>query len=112
MEHIVQFGITIDDEEIRRRITEQAVKKAYDDAYREAYNKVAEINNRNARQIYEEIKDIIYKDFMENHKDEVIEEVSKAIVSRAPKYKWFKDAMSEAFTKAIADRWVGEEDGE
>lgn len=112
MEHIVQFGITIDDEEIRRRITEQAVNRAYDDAYKDAYNKVAEINNRNARKIYEEIKDIIYKDFMENHKDKIIEEVSNRVAASVPKYKWFKESVSDAFAKTIASKWTVEEDGE
>ena len=112
MEHIVQFGITIDDEERRRRITEQAVNKAYDDAYRDAYNKVAEINNKNARQIYEETKGIIYKDFMENHKDKIIEEVSSRVAANAPKYKWFKDSMSDALAKTIAKSWTTKEDGE
>lgn len=73
MEHIVQFGVSIDDSAIQRRVEDscvEAVKKKMISCFFDNYS--------NPKFATEEI----IKDWLDNHKDEVIKRAAEVIVEK------------------------------
>ena len=104
MEHIVQFGIGIDDEAIRKIIMEKAEKSILDDLkkqirtdidnqifvivrgwYGKDYKKV---------DLQDWVNDLVVK-LLEDHKTEIIERASERLADKMSRTKVFKETMAE-----------------
>lgn len=102
MEHIVQFGITIDDDAIRRRVEANAEKTIIENIQQS----VAEQIFQNAR--YHCITNAPYtgsltdyagglvSEFLEAHKDEIIRAAGKELANRLVRTKAAKSLLTEA----------------
>ena len=99
MEHIVQFAIGIDDEAIRKRITDNAEKQItasiQKDVERMIFNYAGWGNgeiNKNSPQ--EWVKDIV-KYVIEANKDQIIEAAVVELAKNMAKTKAVKEAMAK-----------------
>ena len=104
MEHIVQFGIGIDDEAIRKIIMEKAEKTILNDLKKQIRtdidNQIFVIDNgwygnENRRVgLQDWVKDLVVK-LLEDHKTEIIERASERLADKMSRTKTFKEAMTE-----------------
>ena len=104
MEHIVQFGIGIDDEAIRKIVMEKAEKSILNDLKKQIRtdidNQIFVIDNgwygnENRRVgLQDWVKDLVVK-LLEDHKTEIIERASERLADKMSRTKAFKEAMTE-----------------
>ena len=104
MEHIVQFGIGIDDEAIRKIIMEKAEKSITQDLMKQIRtdidNQIFVIDhgwygNENRRVgIQGWVNDLVMK-LLEDHKTEIIEMASEKLADKMSRTKAVKEAMAE-----------------
>ena len=104
MEHIVQFGIGIDDEAIRKIVMEKAEKSILNDLKKQIRtdidNQIFVIDNgwygnENRRVgLQDWVKDLVVK-LLEDHKTEIIERASERLADKMSRTKAFKEAMAE-----------------
>lgn len=103
MEHIVQFGIGIDDEGIRKRIEaaaeQQILREIELDAKRAIYERNPyrrdDFTNNPTSYFDEKITG-----FLETHKDEIIEMASKRLAERLVRLKKVKEMLEETVEAA------------
>lgn len=80
MEHIVQFAIGIDDEGIKKRITEQAEKQIIGNIEQSVRNKLFVSNyyggNANEKSPLSAFSERLIENFLEKHKDEILEKTA------------------------------------
>jgi hypothetical protein len=95
MEHIVQFAIGIDDEAITKRIQENAEKiitqKIQQDVERCSFETDYYGNATNRLKYAAET---MFKDWLESHKDEIINRAVEVLVSNMMKTKAVKTAIN------------------
>ena len=104
MEHIVQFGIGIDDEAIRKIIMEKAEKSILDDMKKQIRtdidNQIFVIdrgwydNDCKRVGLQDWVNDLVVK-LLEDHKTEIIERASEKLADKMSRTKAFKEAMAE-----------------
>ena len=104
MEHIVQFGIGIDDEAIRKIVMEKAEKSILNDLKKQIRtdidNQIFVIDNgwygnENRRVgLQDWVNDLVVK-LLEDHKTEIIERASEKLADKMSRTKAFKEAMAE-----------------
>lgn len=93
MEHVVQFGINIDDDRIAQAVVNEATKQI-----------VAELKNQMfARSYYDNKYHDLSKaacntiqDWLEDHKDEIVDKTVAELVDILKNRKAFKDKLAEA----------------
>lgn len=92
MEHIVQFGITIDDEAIKKRIEanalDQVVSKFVAEMKANLPKKYGQIDW--SRTAYEAVQEFIC-----DHKSEIIEEAKIALIENVKRTKAYREAVAE-----------------
>lgn len=97
MEHIVQFGISIDDEVIKknieRNVQNQVVNIIKQDCMKELVGKKDCSNWEYTGRIDGLITDTT-KDFLESYKDEIIEKAANKLVEKLSKTKAVKDMVA------------------
>ena len=92
MEHIIQFGITIDDERIRSSVESAAVKELAEDLKAQIFSInrwTGDINGFNAV-----VEDIVRNMFSE-HKDEIIRMAAELVAESMKRTKKYKEAVSQ-----------------
>ena len=104
MEHIVQFGIGIDDDAIRKIIMEKAEKSILDDLKKQIRtdidNQIFVIDRGWHGKDYKKVdlqdwvNDLVVK-LLEDHKTEIIERASEKLADKMSRTKAFKEAMAE-----------------
>jgi len=91
MEHIVQFGITIDDDTIRRHVeakaTDAVVKGLKQSLFRLGYND-------KPMGVSDDVEEII-KMFLEEHKQEIIDAAAERLADRLVRTKAVKEAVAK-----------------
>lgn len=100
MEHILQFGVNIDDDAIVRTITAKAENIIIDSIKRRAeknideviYNKGYRYNDSDKLRPW--IQDEFIK-FLESHKDDIIERASEKLADKMIRTKQVKEAVSD-----------------
>lgn len=100
MEHIIQFGINIDDEAIRKTIEKQALNMATGQIVGE-YKKVI---NPSGGNYSNKIKDIVnenVQNLLEENKEQIIEMVAERLTDRLVRTKAVKDAISKSLEALI-----------
>lgn len=95
MEHIVQFGISIDDDRIRKSVEEQALKSVSDEL-------MAHVRQNLPRKYYSgnetdwaEFATNCGKEFLEEYRDEIIEGAVSKLAASIMRTKKFKEAYGE-----------------
>lgn len=92
MEHIIQFGITIDDERIRSSVESAAVKELAQDIREQIF--VTNRWNGNIDGLNTLTEDIV-KDVFAEHKDEIIRMAAELVAESMKRTKKYKEAVSQ-----------------
>lgn len=90
MEHIIQFGITIDDERIKNAVEESAVKEVAKDLKNAIltpgyYGRSDDLG--------EKTKEIV-KEVVEGHKDEIVECAAQIVAESIKRSKKYKEVVA------------------
>lgn len=93
MEHIIQFGVTIDDEAIKERVIANVSDRVWDQVYREYFSW-----GRNA-----EIVKISVDKFIDEHKEEVIEGAVKKVAESIAKSAACRESYKEMLKRLTDD---------
>lgn len=90
MEHIVQFGISIDDDAIKKSIEASAEKaiigKIKDDIMYKLINRWGNLTN---------LSETVIKRIIDEHKDEIIEKASTSVADSMKRSKKYREALSK-----------------
>ncbi len=98
MEHIVQFGVSLDDEAIKREIVKQASEVVIHEIKDEI--KTAIYGRHFERGIPLDYMGEKVTEFLEKHKDEIINEAAETLADKLSRTK----AAKEAAAKAICEK--------
>lgn len=93
MEHIIQFGVTIDDDAIKKNIEKNAVDKLVADIKKEVRNEIFVGSGWNKGLSYK-VQEII-KDALAEYKDEIIKEATTQLVDTMKRSKKYKEALAK-----------------
>jgi len=92
MEHILQFGISIDDEGIKSSVEDAAVKQLAQDLREQIF--VTNRWNGNINGLNTLTKDIV-KDVFAEHKDEIIRMAAELVAESMKHSKAYKEKLKE-----------------
>lgn len=93
MEHVVQFGINIDDDVISQAVVNEATKQIVAELKKQMFirsyydNKYHDLSKAACNTI---------QDWLEDHKDEIIDKTVDELVNILKNRKAFKDKLAEA----------------
>ena len=93
MEHVVQFGINIDDDAISQAVVNEATKQIVAELKEQMFIKSYYDNK------YHDLSNAAYntiQDWLEDHKDEIIDKTVAELVDILKNRKAFKDKLAEA----------------
>lgn len=98
MEHVVQIGINIDDDAIRRSIEHDAKKKIIDDIEDDIRKCIGIPPSpySSHRYEYDALISKIVEKVYERNKDQIVKSVAELLAQSAPRQKWYRDAMKKA----------------
>lgn len=91
MEHVIQFGINLDDEAITRSVVENAKKQIIENLTKKVSDELG-IDNRYYRCTF---VDEIAQSIIDNCKDAIIERTASALAEKIPRQKWYREAMAK-----------------
>jgi len=98
MEHIIQFGVTIDDERIKQHIEEKATKQVCDSITQSMKDKLF---GRYGGFSYD-AEEMIGK-FLDKYKDEIIEKATAQVVDSIKRSKKYKTALAQIAEEMISE---------
>lgn len=110
MEHVVQFGINIDDESIARAIEGSAKDQIIDRlslAVEKAMGitRVSDSCRYGIRETFsykaENAVDLVIARIAEDCRDKIIELAASKLAERAARQKWYRDAMTEKVKNCV-----------
>jgi len=89
MEHIIQFGITIDDDAIKKHIEEKATNQVVDSISQSTKDRLFRYNgfSYDAQEMFGEL--------LEKYKDEIIEKATAQVVDSIKRSKKYKEALAK-----------------
>lgn len=93
MEHIIQFGVTIDDDAIKKNIEKNAVDKLVTDIKKEVRDEIFVGSGWNRGLSYK-VQEII-KEALTEYKDEIIKEATTQLVDTMKRSKKYKEALAK-----------------
>ena len=100
MEHIVQFAIGIDDKAIQNRIEECAYTDVLNKLTKNAVDSVFAHTSAYSRELmWEKLLDNALQNFLEERKDEIIDEAANRLADRFQRTKKYREAMGAAIAK-------------
>jgi len=92
MEHIIQFGVTIDDDAIKKRVESAAVKEIAEDLR----NQIFAINTWNgAIRGFNDTTESIVKNVFAEYKDEIIRLAAEMVADSMKRSKAYKEKLKE-----------------
>lgn len=104
MEHIVQFGISIDDDKIKQTIENNVMKQVAgaikNDCMKALVGRKDASNYDYTHKIREMVNDNI-QDFFEDNKDKIIEIASDKLAEKLAKTKAVKEAISKSIEELL-----------
>lgn len=94
MEHVVQFGISIDDERIKRTVEAQALQRVTDQLMEHVAQNLPKTYTYSGgdKTDWREYAKQCGADFLEAHRDEIIEGTCKQLAASIRQSKKFKEA--------------------
>ena len=99
MEHVIQFGVSIDDDAIQKRIVENAEKVITEDIKKEVMGKIFEKDRYSYGAVdkfhLSDIGERIIADAVMEHKDEIIKLAAQMVADKVFRSKKWKDKYSE-----------------
>ncbi len=104
MEHIVQFGITIDDDVIKKNIEKNVQNQVVDMIKKDCIRELVGNEKVSNWEYTGKIKTLIVdttNDFLELHKTEIIEATAIKLVERLSKTKAVKDMVSSTIEELM-----------
>lgn len=99
MEHIVQFGINIDDKTIQKKLEESAYDDILDvliDEWKKAMSKKNTWSFNKDEIDWQAMTNLIIHDFCQEHKDEIIAQAAHDLCDSFKRTKAFKEKMIES----------------
>lgn len=95
MEHIIQFGVTIDDDVIKKNIEEKATKQVVDSISQSIKDRLFRYNgfSYDAQEMFAELLD--------KYKDEIIEKATVQVVDSIKRSKKYKEALAKVAEEMI-----------
>lgn len=100
MEHIVQFAIGIDDKAIQNRIEEYAYRDVLDKLAKNAVDSVFAHTSAYSRDtMWKNLMEDALQRFLEERKDEIIDEAANRLADRFQRTKKYREAMGTAIEK-------------
>lgn len=96
MEHIIQFGVTIDDDVIKRHIEEKATKQIVDSVSQSLKDKLF---SRYGGFTYDSQE--MFSQFLDRYKDEIIEKATAQVVDSIKRSKKYKEALAKVAEEMI-----------
>lgn len=99
MEHIIQFGVTIDDERIKQHIEDKATKQICDSITQSMKDRL--FKSKYGGFSYE-AEEMMGK-FLDKYKDEIIANATAQVVESIKRSKKYKTALAQ-----IAEEMIGE----
>lgn len=106
MEHIIQFGINIDDDAIRRTIETNIQRKVEEAILQDVKESITSSNNYSTWAYKGRIESLVSEatiKFLEDHKIEIVEETSKKLVERLVKTKAVKEMVSSTINSLFSE---------
>lgn len=104
MEHIVQFGISIDDDKIKKTVEDNVMKQVSgaikNDCMKALVGRKDASNYDYTQKIREMINDNIQR-FFEDNKDKIIEVASDKLVEKLAKTKAVREAVSKSIEELL-----------
>ena len=104
MEHIVQFGVNIDDDAIRRTIENNIQRKVEEQILEDVRTRITGTATYSNWSYSERLRNLISDattKFMEDNKDEIIEETSKKLVERLVKTKAVREMVDNTINSLL-----------
>lgn len=95
MEHIVQFGINIDDQTIQKRIEENGYNDIIDKLVEEAKNDLPKTWYRGNTIAWQDMVNSRLDLFIAEHRDEVIDAAAEKLLDSYKRTKAFKEKMGK-----------------
>ena len=110
MEHVVQFGVSIDDGAIEREV----VRLATGQIIRQIADEVrSQLGVGGSRYSPSEFARKVADSVMEDCRDDIVERVAELVAEKAPKTRWYREAVREAVAARLeAGLPVEDSDGE
>lgn len=93
MEHILQFGVNIDDDAIRKEVVRLATAQIIDDLKKECRKELGLTGDYYMRSDFVEK---MVDEILSHCREQVVAEAAKTLADRAPKQKWYRDMMPRA----------------
>lgn len=106
MEHIVQFGIGIDDEAIKNAICKNAEKTITENIQKKIEQTifVKDYYGRATKNRFNGVAEDLLMEWMDQHKDEIIQQAAKLITDRIARTKAVKNAMNDVMEAAKSEK--------
>lgn len=104
MEHIVQFGISIDDDSIKKSVERNVMNQVASVIKQDVMKSIVGKKECSNYEYTTRLKDIITEttaDFLERNREEIIKETSKKLVERLEKTKAVRDAVNCAINGVL-----------
>lgn len=93
MEHIIHFGVNIDDDAIRKEVVRLATQEIIEDLKKECRKELGLTGSCYNRSGF---VDSMVDQILADCRDKVIEEAASALAKSAPRQKWYRDMMPDA----------------
>lgn len=104
IEHIVQFGISIDDDAIKKSIEKNVMMQVANSIRNDAMKSIVgkkDCTNFEYTSKLKEIVETVAGEFLETNKEEIIEETAKKLVDRLAKTKAVKDMVNSTINSLL-----------
>lgn len=104
MEHIVQFGISIDDDKIKQTIENNVMQQVTGTIKNDCMKALVGRKDITNYDYTQKIKDMIndnIQDFFEDNKDKIIEITSDKLAEKLAKTKAVKEAISKSIEELL-----------
>ena len=98
MEHIVQFGITIDDDVIKKNIEEKATKQIVGSISQSLKGKLFNCYGGFTYDSQE-----MFRQFLDKYKDEIIANATAQVVDSIKRSKKYKEALAKVAEEMISE---------
>ena len=98
MEHIIQFGVTIDDDAIKKNIEEKATKQIVGSISQSLKDKLF---NRYGGFTYNSQE--MFSKFLDKYKDEIIANATAQVVDSIKRSKKYKEALAKITEEMISE---------
>ena len=103
MEHIIQFGVNLDDDAIRRSVEKEAKDRIVESIKRDVEREMGIERTKggwggltySADRVVKEVVESICDDC----RDQIVELAASKLAERAPRQKWYREMMSSTVTE-------------